>query len=58
MYGNRYNDYSKSCHVPARRALGLPTNSRMTRDTHRKQFEEEGEEGSCELFAHVFSSSF
>ena len=25
---------------------GLPTNSRMIQDTHRKQFEEEGEEGS------------
>ena len=57
MYGNRYNDNWKSSYVPARRALELPTNSRNIRDTHRKQLEEEGEEASCKLFAHVFSSS-
>ena len=40
------------------RCFGLPANSQMIRDTHRKNFEEEGEEGSCVLFAHVFLLKF
>ena len=37
LYGNRYNDYWKSCLVPARCALDLPTISRVIRDTNSKQ---------------------
>ena len=42
LYGNRYNAYLKPWHLPAPRALGLPTKSRMIRHNHRKLFEEEG----------------